>query len=70
MSNIMKLLFGEGEESPKPVDLKHVIDTYEDEMIDRTYPATLKAHQACIDANHFYSVKDGSPLIARRVIKD
>ena len=65
----MSLLFGEQEDSPKAVDLKHVVDTYEYEMIERTYPATLRAHQACLDANHFASVKDGSPLIARRAIK-
>lgn len=48
------------------VDLGEVVGKYEEEMIGRTRPATVKAKQACLDANHFADVKTGSPFLSRR----
>ncbi|KAK5656802.1 hypothetical protein OQA88_4350 [Cercophora sp. LCS_1] len=50
------------------VDLSQAIRCYEEEMIGRTRPATSKARQACLDANHFANVKTGSPFLSRRTM--
>lgn len=69
-SVLIKLLLGQNEYVPSNADMKQIVDTYEEEMISRTYPAVLKSRQVCIDANNFASVKYESPLIGRRVMKD
>ncbi|KAK9782759.1 putative FAD-dependent monooxygenase [Seiridium cardinale] len=50
--------------------LAAAVDKYEEEMISRTYPAALKSRQACVDANHFASVNENSPLVTRRASRD
>lgn len=51
-------------------DLSQAVSRYEEEMIRRTRPATAKARQACLDANHFANVKTGSPFLSRRTMLD
>ncbi|RKU46335.1 hypothetical protein DL546_008510 [Coniochaeta pulveracea] len=51
------------------LNLKRVIDEYEREMIERTAPAVERAHTACIDANTFESVREGSSFLARKILK-
>jgi len=48
--------------------MRQVISRYEEEMIGRTRPATVKARQACLDANHYENVKSGSPFLSRRTM--
>lgn len=52
------------------IDLHQAVSTYEEEMIGRTRPATVKARQACLDANHYDHVKAGSPFLSRRTMLD
>ncbi|KAL8779029.1 MAG: hypothetical protein Q9213_007144 [Squamulea squamosa] len=48
--------------------LKHAIDAYEAEMIQRTAPAVLTSRRACLDAHDYKRITDQSPLVSRRVM--
>ncbi|KAL9626088.1 MAG: hypothetical protein Q9204_007592 [Flavoplaca sp. TL-2023a] len=65
VANLIALLNASGTDA---ADIGEVVSKHEKEMIKRTRPATFNARQACIDANHYSSVKLGSPYLARRAI--
>lgn len=68
-ANLVALLGANAaQQSDRRPDIKAVVEKYEDEMMTRTRPATLKARQACIDANHYANVKSGSPFLSRRTM--
>lgn len=50
------------------LDLEKIVEVYEDEMIQRVEPAIKRASLACIDANHFDRVKEGSFFTSPRAI--
>lgn len=52
------------------IDIEDVVGLYEEEMISRTRPATVKARMACLDANHYAQVKPGSMFLAKRSMRD
>jgi hypothetical protein len=54
----------------KPTDLKEVVSTYEKEMVQRSRPATVKAREACLDANHYSKITFDSPFLSRRTMLD
>lgn len=43
-----------------PSGLKAIVEAYESEMIERVEVPVKRASTACVDANHYDSVKDGS----------
>lgn len=54
--------------SSNGIDLREVVSIYEEEMFQRSRPATLKAREACLDANHYSKVASGSPFLSRRTV--
>ncbi|OQE96497.1 hypothetical protein PENNAL_c0001G03148 [Penicillium nalgiovense] len=54
--------------SSNGIDLRKVVSIYEEEMFQRSRPATLKAREACLDANHYSKVASGSPFLSRRTV--
>ncbi|CBF87739.1 hypothetical protein AN1311.2 [Aspergillus nidulans FGSC A4] len=48
----------------KPTDLKEVASTYEKEMVQRSRPPTVKAQEACLDANHYSKITSDSPFLS------
>lgn len=50
--------------------LKEAVSVYEKEMIQRSRPATVKAREACLDANHYSKITSGSPFLSRRTMLD
>ncbi|KAJ5960696.1 uncharacterized protein N7479_007846 [Penicillium vulpinum] len=39
--------------SSNEIDLREVVSIYEEERIQRSRPATVKAREACLEANHY-----------------
>lgn len=68
LSNILSTVSSSREASTHT--LKQAIDTYEDEMIQRTAPAVLTSRRACLDAHQYDRITDQSPLVSRRVMID
>jgi hypothetical protein len=65
---VAKLLALLAPSSSKATDLREVVSMYEEEMIQGSRPATVKARQACLDANHYSKVGSGSPFLSRRTM--
>lgn len=70
VSVLTKLILPSKDNPTHVINFKEAINSYEQEMIEQTYPAALKSRQACIDANDYSSVNASSPLISRRKMKD
>ncbi|KAF9883676.1 hypothetical protein FE257_003060 [Aspergillus nanangensis] len=68
--DVVKLLALLMPNSSKATDLKDIVSRYEEEMIQRSRPATAKARQACLGANHYAKVASGSPFLSRRTMLD
>jgi hypothetical protein len=69
VASLTKLLLRNRIDPSRGISLKEAVDAYENEMIDRTYPAVLRSRKACLDANNYASVSADSPLIGRRAVK-
>lgn len=67
VANLLALLGASGAGS---INIRDVVSRYEEEMIARTRPATVKARNACLDANHYANVKPGSMFLAKRSMVD
>ena len=67
VANLIALLRASG---AGETDMRQVVSRYEEEMVGRTRPATVKAREACLDANHYENVKTGSPFLSRRTMLD
>ncbi|KAA1468503.1 FAD/NAD(P)-binding domain-containing protein [Dentipellis sp. KUC8613] len=52
-----------------PSRLEEELEEQEAEMRKRTAPAVLLSRQACIDAHDWSRLKEGSPVLAKRVIQ-
>ncbi|KAL4926718.1 uncharacterized protein BDV17DRAFT_293297 [Aspergillus undulatus] len=68
--DVAKLLALLTPSSSKATDLKEAVSIYEKEMIQRSRPATVKAREACLDANHYSKITSGSPFLSRRTMLD
>ncbi|CAG7962190.1 unnamed protein product [Penicillium nalgiovense] len=66
--DVAKLLALLAPSSSNGIDLREVVSIYEEEMFQRSRPATLKAREACLDANHYSKVASGSPFLSRRTV--
>lgn len=70
--NLLGRLTSAAELSPplEATGLHQIVTAYEDEMVERTRPAAVRAHKACLDANHFDRVQEGSFFLTKRQMKD
>jgi hypothetical protein len=55
-----KQTLGEEAEPYDGINLKDIVDAYETSMVERSRPGVLRSTQACIDANHWELVGEGS----------